>query len=43
MKEMKIVNALKLVGYGVAIAAVDVALEAIDANETFVKKLKSLL
>jgi hypothetical protein len=40
---MKIVNALKLVGYGIAIVAVDLAMEALDANKTFVKTLKSLL
>ena len=43
MNKMKIVSALKLVGFGIAIAAVDLAIEAIDANTTFVKTLKSLL
>ena len=40
---MKLINALKLVGYGLAIAAVDLAIEAIDANKTLVKTLKSIL
>ena len=43
MNKMIIVSALKLVGFGIAIAAVDLAIEAIDANTTFVKTLKSLL
>jgi hypothetical protein len=40
---MRIVNAIKLVAYGVAIAAADLAMEAVDAEETFVKTLKLLL
>jgi len=43
VEKMKIVNAMKLVAYGVAIAAVDLAMEAVDAEETLVKTLKSLL
>jgi hypothetical protein len=43
VRKMKIVNALKLVGFGIAIAAIDLAIEAIDANRTLVKTLKSLL
>jgi len=40
---MRVVEALKLVAYGSAIAAVDLAIEALDANKTLVKTLKSLL
>ena len=40
---MKLISALKLVGYGLAIVAVDLAIEAIDANNTLVKTLKSIL
>jgi len=43
VEKMKIVNAMKLVAYGVAIAAVDLAMEAVDAEETLAKTLKSLL
>ena len=40
--KMRIVNAMKLVAYGVAIAAVDLVMEAVDAEDTFVKTLKLL-
>ncbi len=43
VSKMRILSALKLVGLGIAIAAVDLAIEAIDTNTTFVKTLKSLL
>jgi hypothetical protein len=40
---MKIVDAVKLTACGMAIAAVDLAIEGIDAIDTFVKTVKSLL
>jgi hypothetical protein len=43
MRIMKIVNGLRLIGYGIAIAALDLAIDMIDANKAFVKAVKSLL
>ena len=43
MKKMNVVNVLKLVAYGISIAAVDLAIEAVDANKAFVTTVKSLL
>jgi hypothetical protein len=43
VKKMNVVNVLKLVAYGIAIAAVDLAIEAVDANKAFVTTVTSLL
>jgi len=40
---VRLVNVLKLIAYGAAVLALDLAVEAVAVNQTFVKTLKSLL
>jgi len=43
VQDMRTIEALKLIGYGVVIAFIDLAIEAVDANASFVKTVKSIL
>jgi hypothetical protein len=40
---MKVLDALKLLGYGIAIVALDLVIDTIDANGAFVNKVRTLL
>lgn len=40
---MKVLDGLKLLGYGIAIVALDLVIDTLDANSAFVNKVESLL